>query len=186
MREENGNGERALLCLIDGRSKDCQPNVSKLSSVSARRGKGSVHEIPARIEERESRIIVFFVVWIEGGWEEGDASPYRIIPKFRPIFHANGRPTSGLCCWGETRGGHRDKTSGNWRNSAVILPVMFYPPHTYTLSGIRPPPLCLCVRAPFHLLLSFCLPTCPSLSLSLRLSIYAVCAPFHADDVVKS
>lgn len=94
------------------------------------------------------------------GWGE-DATLLTVLFQSFARFST---PTGGqpLDSAGETRGGHRDKTSGNWRNSAVILPVMFYPPHTYTLSrpfvGARRPPLpslslCLCVRARFPPLL---------------------------------
>lgn len=76
------------------------------------------------------------------GWGE-DATLLTVLFQSFARFST---PTGGqpLDSAGETRGGHRDKTSGNWRNSAVILPVMFYPPHTYTLSrpfvGARRPP----------------------------------------------
>lgn len=129
------------------------------------------------------------------GWGE-DATLLTVLFQSFARFST---PTGGqpLDSAGETRGGHRDKTSGNWRNSAVILPVMFYPPHTYTLSrpfvGARRPPLpslslCLCVRARFPpLLLS---PNVPALSAAFyirgREGGGAVCAPLHVDDVVKS
>lgn len=108
------------------------------------------------------------------GWGE-DATLLTVLFQSFARFST---PTGGqpLDSAGETRRGHRDKTSGNWRNSAVILPVMFYPPHTYTLSrpfvGARRPPLPPSLFAFVYVhdsLLSFCLPTCPP---SLRLSIY--------------
>ena len=122
---------------------------------------------------RESRIIVFLLRSTEDEGR-GDASLLTVLFQSFARFST---PTGGqpLDSAGETWGGHRDKTSGNWRNSAVILPVMFYPPHTYTLSrafvgATAPPsvpsPLCTCtipprVPPPPPLLLS---PNMPALS----------------------
>lgn len=110
---------------------------------------------PPRFLHRESRIIVFFVRSIEARRGE-DASLLTVLFQSFARFST---PTGGqpLDSAGETWGGHRDKTSGNWRNSAVILPVMFYP-HLYAFSGFRrcaaatlpslPLPLCTCTIPP--------------------------------------